>query len=526
MLMLPQPPKLNSVSASPETNSETSAIMIKTIGIIGAGIAGLSTVKIFKAFGYEVTAFEKEPDVGGVWSASRRYPGLTTQNPRDTYALSDYPMPRSYPEWPSGQQCQEYLQAYTEKFDLAQNISLNSEVTKAVIDPVTKRWTLTVRRVTEKYGAVSEEHQFDYLIVCNGIFSIPFIPEYDGAEEFIAAGGQICHTSEFIDAETARNKNVLVVGYGKSSCDVAMATVSTSKSTIVITRSLLWKVPKKIKDVLNFKYLLLTRLGEGLFRYIRLRGFEKFLHGPGLPLRNFVLDSVESVIAKQYQLEELDLLLDKPFETIARSTVSMVTDGFYESVKDGRLTVKKDTVITRLRPGKAELSNGEVLPADIVICGTGWQQVVPFFDDDVRSKVTDARGNFRLYRAVLPVDIPTLAFNGYNSSFYSQLCTEIGALWLIEFLRGGITLPSADQMNAYIDVRLEWMEERTDGKHAKGTNIIPFSVHHMDELLNDIDLNLNALVRFKQWLVPVTGRDYRKITGRLMKRYGISESRS
>ena len=496
--------------------------MIKTIGIIGAGIAGLSTVKIFKAFGYDVTAFEKEADVGGVWSASRRYPGLTTQNPRDTYALSDYPMPRGYPEWPSGQQCQEYLQAYTEKFDLAQNISLNSEVTKAVIDPLTKRWNLTVRRDTEKNGTAAEEHEFDYLIVCNGIFSIPFIPEYDGAEEFVAAGGRLCHTSQFVDVEDAQNKNVLVVGYGKSSCDVAMAALGTSKSTSIIARNLIWKMPKYV-GVVNFKYLFLTRLGEGLFRYIRVRGFEKFLHGPGLPLRNFMLDSVESVIAKQCQLKELDLLVHQPLETLARSTVSHVTDGFYESIKEGRLTFKKNSIITRLRPGKAELSTGEVLPADIIICGTGWQQIVPFFEDDVRSKVTDARGNFRLYRAVLPVDIPTLAFNGYNSSFFSQLCTEIGALWLIEFLRGGITLPSPDEMNAYIDARLEWMEERTDGKHAKGTNIIPFSVHHMDELLNDIDLNLNALVRFKQWLMPVTGRDYRNITGRLMKRHGISE---
>jgi hypothetical protein len=97
---------------------------------------------------------------------------------------------------------------------------------------------------------------------------------------------------------------------------------------------------------------------------------------------------------------------------------------------------------------------------------------------------------------------------------------------LIDFLKGGIQLPSRDVMNADITARFEWMEKRTDGKHAKGTNIIPFSVHHMDELLNDMGLGLNALMRFRQWLTPVTGRDYRKITGRLMKRYGISESRS
>ena len=67
------------------------------IAIVGAGFAGLSTAKIFKALGHRVTVFEKEADVGGVWSASRRYPGLTTQNVRSTYALSDFPYPKSYP---------------------------------------------------------------------------------------------------------------------------------------------------------------------------------------------------------------------------------------------------------------------------------------------------------------------------------------------------------------------------------------------------------------------------------------------
>ncbi|MEM1021128.1 MAG: FAD-dependent oxidoreductase, partial [Pseudomonadota bacterium] len=68
--------------------------MIKTIAIVGAGFAGLSTGKLLRDLGYDVTIFEKEADVGGVWSASRRYPGLTTQNPGSTYALSDFPMPK------------------------------------------------------------------------------------------------------------------------------------------------------------------------------------------------------------------------------------------------------------------------------------------------------------------------------------------------------------------------------------------------------------------------------------------------
>ena len=80
--------------------------MINKICIIGAGFAGLTAARVFKALDYDITLYEKEADVGGVWSASRRYPGLTTQNTRNTYELSDYPMPSSYPEWPSGEQVQ------------------------------------------------------------------------------------------------------------------------------------------------------------------------------------------------------------------------------------------------------------------------------------------------------------------------------------------------------------------------------------------------------------------------------------
>ena len=488
--------------------------MIKTIAIIGAGFAGLSSAKVLKALGYEVQVFEKEPDVGGVWAASRRYPGLTTQNVRSTYALSDHPMPASYPEWPSGEQVQVYMQSYVDRFGLAPHLKLNTEVASAMLDEAAGVWT-----VTTKQGSVQ---RFDYLIVCNGIFSEPAIPAYAGREEFTAAGGRICHTSQFNEVEDARGKHVLVVGYGKSSCDVANATVGVAKSTTVLARTLIWKIPKKFMNVLNYKFLLLTRMGEALFKYIEPKGFEKFLHGAGLPIRNSMLGSVESVVTKQLTLKQLGLHPGTPLETIARSTVSLVSDGFYEKVAAGQLTVKKGASIAALSPGKALLSTGDTVPADIVVCGTGWQQRVPFLSDALMQRVLDARGNFRLYRSMLPVGVPRLAFNGYNSSFFSQLNCEIGAVWLGDLLKGGLKLPPQATQNAMIDQRLAWMEARTEGKHSKGTNIIPFSVHHIDELLLDMGLQLGAFTRFKQWLNPIAPGDYQVVTKRLLKRYQSS----
>ena len=101
------------------------------IGIVGAGFAGLSSAKVLAEFGHEVHIFEKESDVGGVWSASRRYPGLGTQNVRSTYAMSDYGYPKGTPEWPSGEQVQQYMEGYAKKFNIFNKISFNTEVKSA-----------------------------------------------------------------------------------------------------------------------------------------------------------------------------------------------------------------------------------------------------------------------------------------------------------------------------------------------------------------------------------------------------------
>ena len=74
------------------------------IAVIGAGFSGITTTKYLTEFGHTVTTFEMNAGVGGVWSPERRYPGVATQNTKDTYYLSDMPMPRDYPTWPSGQQ--------------------------------------------------------------------------------------------------------------------------------------------------------------------------------------------------------------------------------------------------------------------------------------------------------------------------------------------------------------------------------------------------------------------------------------
>ena len=482
------------------------------IAVIGAGVAGLATAKVLLHAGHDVVVFDKAPDVGGVWSRTRRYPGVTTQSPKAQYSLSDFPMPEEYPEWPSGEQVQAYFAAYAKEFGVDKVLRLDTEVTAAA--PASDgRWTVTTRDGTET---------FDRLVVANGVFCEPAVPAYPGSEEFAAAGGRLCAGTDFHDAEETRGKDVLVVGYGKSACDVTVALSPVAASTSVIARQMLWKVPRRIGGFLNFKMLLLTRLGEALFRYLRLRGIEKFLHGPGNGMRRGMLNSIGSVSVKQFGLGKLGLVPDGHMEDIVRGAIGLATEGFFEGVADGTITVHRDRTITRLfaegdKPF-AELSDGTTLPADLVICATGFTQGVPFLGDDVRRRLLDERGNFMLYRQILPIGVPGLYFNGYNSSFFSPLNAEMAAVWIAADVAGAVPLPDADTLRQAVVDQLAFLDTATDRHHCHGTKIIPFSMHNVDEVLGDLDLNIPKRVRASHWLNPVDPAAYRGVTPALLNR--------
>jgi len=79
--------------------------------VIGAGIAGLVTAKVLREDGFDIVVLEKEATIGGVWAASRTYPGLRTNNPRESYAFSDHPYPATADAFPTAEQVRAYLKS-------------------------------------------------------------------------------------------------------------------------------------------------------------------------------------------------------------------------------------------------------------------------------------------------------------------------------------------------------------------------------------------------------------------------------
>jgi len=293
-------------------------------------------------------------------------------------------------------------------------------------------------------------------------------------------------------------------------------------STDVIARHLLWKVPRRIGGFLNFKMLLLTRMGEALFKYVRPRGVEKFLHGPANGIRGRMVNSIGSASVRQFGLKRLRLVPPGQMEDIVRGAIGLSTEGFYEGAAAGRIVVHPNRTIARLRAddGKptTELDDGTRLPADLIVCATGFSQSVPFLPANVEHQVLDERGNFMLYRQIRPADVPDLYFNGYNSSFFSPLNAEMAAVWIAADLAGAVRLPEPAAMRQQVSDQLAFMDAATDTHHCRGGKIIPFSLHNVDEVLSDLGINISAAIRAWHWLMPVNPAAYRHITPAVLKR--------
>jgi hypothetical protein len=69
------------------------------------------------------------------------------------------------------------------------------------------------------------------------------------------------------------------------------------------------------------------------------------------------------------------------------------------------------------------------------------------------------------------------------------------------------------------------MDLATDTHHCRGTKIIPFSMHNVDEVLDDLDLNIKARVRALHWLNPIDPAAYRGVTPALLDRLALDGPR-
>jgi cation diffusion facilitator CzcD-associated flavoprotein CzcO len=66
-----------------------SYVQTKSVAIVDAGPSGLVCAKVLLDDGFDVTLFDRQRELGGLWTAETAYADLHTQQPGGTIEFSD-----------------------------------------------------------------------------------------------------------------------------------------------------------------------------------------------------------------------------------------------------------------------------------------------------------------------------------------------------------------------------------------------------------------------------------------------------
>jgi len=511
----------SAAARAPQAGSEGTG-SAGTVGVIGGGVAGIQTVRALQAKGFAVTLFEAADNVGGVWREN--YLGFGVQVPKQVYEFTDLPfdeVPKG--EYPTGAETQAYIERYVAHYGLQDAMRLGVKVQSAKPTADGRGWTL---KTAPSAGGATEEHTFDKLVVCTGMYSgdNKNIPLPAGGTGGFA--GSVMHSHDFRSADQVAGKKVVVVGNGKSAVDCAVtASDSGAAAVTLLSRRPHWPTPRKIANLIPFQHVFLSRLGQSLVIGLRgplpgaSPGVMSLWHTVGKPIMAGAFKVVEFLFAVQFGN------VTGPTSPFLKASV--VTDFYgYAQVHDYemRIKVKAGDVQWKIGAVSAFTNNGvttgdgsEKLDCDVVIYGTGFGKDYSIFDDDTRKRLNVQADGLYLFRHTVPTGVNNLAFVGSEVATISNIGTHaIQAAWLAKLWKGEMpAIGDKSAMEAEVEATKEWKRSWMPETAARASLVLLHQTHYHDRLLKDMGLS-NRRKGFNvvaEMFAPYTPVDYKGVIG-------------
>nr|XP_032806922.1 flavin-containing monooxygenase FMO GS-OX5-like [Petromyzon marinus] len=204
------------------------------VAVVGAGAAGLCVARHLLARPHDFHApcvWELDSAAGGTWvykqqraeaNLSSIYRDLRTNLPKEVMAFPDFPFDKSLPSFLHHSDVRAYLDKYIDHFHIRPHIKLKWRVERVQPVPAPEEaprdvaWDLTARSLAD--GEVVTE-RYDSVIVCNGHYSKPYLPDIPGLADF---KGQVLHSHDYRSRERFAGQAVALLGAGNSGQDIAV----------------------------------------------------------------------------------------------------------------------------------------------------------------------------------------------------------------------------------------------------------------------------------------------------------------
>ena len=268
----------------------------KRVAVIGAGISGVCSAAHLLKHDLDVVLFERSSTAGGVWHFDKRsaldpaYPNgspssgdyetrpehaYSTPPPEDLdsegqeiahappgpcYAglknnVSTPEMRTSLLPWPEGTEdfvSRKILEEYIQRIVVEHGVDAVTEYRTRVEEVRKERAQWNVRTTTLQKGLsgirlIERRWSFDAVIVASGHYNMPRIPDFSGLKEWKRAWpDRVWHSKRYRDPRLFTDQNIVLVGAGVSSCDIAREAAPYAKHVYQSSRGGPFDLPASV----------------------------------------------------------------------------------------------------------------------------------------------------------------------------------------------------------------------------------------------------------------------------------------
>jgi cation diffusion facilitator CzcD-associated flavoprotein CzcO len=345
--------------------------------IVGAGPSGLAAARALREGGVPFEVVERHSDVGGLWdlgnSGTAMYESAHFISSKTQSAFDGFPMPSSYPDYPSQRLILEYIRAFADEFELRPHIQFGTAVSRA---------TPTEDCTWEVELASSERRVYRGVVAAVGHNWDALVPSYPGT-----FSGEAYHSVRYRSPTELEGKRVLIVGGGNSACDIACDAATRANRTFISLRRGYHFLPK---HVFGKPTDVFFRSGPRLSPVVAqplLTGLLRLLVGD---LRRFGLPEPDHRVLESHPIMNTQIL---------------------HFLAHGDVAAKPD--IVRLDGRRVHFVDGSTEELDLILWATGYRPTIPFLSPAVPNR--DGLGP-ELSAALFPVGVNNLYVLGHFES--------------------------------------------------------------------------------------------------------------
>ena len=329
--------------------------------IIGSGFAGIGMAIRLKAAGvHDFVILERAADLGGVWR-DNSYPGCACDVESHLYEFSFAPNPDWSRRFSPSAEIWAYLRDCAERFGVLPHVRINETVTDATWDDGAARW-----RVTSTGGAYTAS----VLVAATGALSEPRLPDLPGIDQF---QGPVFHSARWDHGVDLTGKRVAVLGTGASAVQFVPAIQPRVGRLVLFQRTPGWVIPRHDRATPSAAKSLFRRLpvAQRIFRG-QIHLYHETL---GIGFRHPAVMRVLSQKARRHLRRSVsDPVLRKRLtpDFMPGCKRILLSDDYLPALTRENVEVVSGAA-TRMTGTGVVGSDGVERPADVIICGTGFQ---------------------------------------------------------------------------------------------------------------------------------------------------------